>query len=110
MAKPQKLPHGPLAPRVATLTNVPRTFGLGYVLFKGGKRITTEGCPALEFIFDDPQSDPNRHAVLPLKTAPCFHVYYKHNSHWYGVPKNFLSIADAIPYLQTGNRVLVEYQ
>jgi len=81
---------------------------LGYILFKDGQRISCNGGGANEFLNEDP--DPARRGTLAAKGKPGFHVYYKHGAYWYGVPQHFSTLTEALPYLQGGNRVLVEYQ
>lgn len=106
----QKPPRpDPLAPRVARLINVPNSeHSLSYVLFVDGKNVAAHASGAFEFLYDDPE--PLRKAILHMKTKPGFHVYYKHGPYWYGVPQNFESLSAALPYLQNGNRVIVEYR
>lgn len=100
----------PLAPRVARLINVPNSeHSLSYVLFTDGKMSGSPGYSgAYEFLWDDPE--PLRKAILHMKTKPGFHVYYKNGPYWYGVPQHFDTLNDAIPYLQGGHRILVEYK
>ncbi len=95
--------------RESNLLQSPSTsVSLGYILFINGKRITMQGSAALEFVEDDPE--PLRRDSLHMKVKPGFHVYYKDQQFWYGVPQHFDDLASAIPYLQSGNRVLVEYR
>lgn len=81
---------------------------LGYVLVCNGKIISCNGGGADELLNHDP--DPIRRGTLTTKSKPGFHVYYKHDAYWYGVPHHFDNLTDALPYLQGGNRVIVEYQ
>jgi hypothetical protein len=81
---------------------------LGYILFEKGKEMVCNGAGAMEFLNDDP--DPLRRGTLGAKTKAGFHVYYKDSVHWYGVPHHFDALWQAMPYLQGGNRVLVEYR
>lgn len=83
---------------------------LGYILFIKGKKSVSYGLAAREFYFDDPKQHPTRHAFLPIKTNTRFNVYYKHKGQWVAVTKNFQSLSETMPYLQTSERVLVEYQ
>lgn len=95
--------------RKSTLLHVPTCHtSLGYILFINGKRITTMEATATELLFDDPE--PIRRNSLHMKVKPGFHVYYKDTNYWYGVPKHFDTLAQTIPYLQSGNRILVEYR
>lgn len=104
-----KPPHDHTTPHKASLLcSANTTNSLGYILFRDGKRVVTTDATACEFIFDDPE--PFRNATIPLKTAPGFHVYYKHGACWYGVPQHFDTLAQAMPYLQRGIRCLIEYQ
>lgn len=99
----------PLAPRVARLIHIPMSeHSLSYILFVDGKKIAGNASGAFEFLYDDPE--PLRKAILAHKTKPGFHVYYKHGPYWYGVSKHFDDITGALPYLQGGHRVLVEYK
>ena len=81
---------------------------LGYILFEKGQQLVCSGSGAMELLHDDP--DPLRRGTLAAKTKSGFHVYYKDSAYWYGVPHHFDSLAQAMPYLQGGNRVLVEYR
>lgn len=81
---------------------------LGYILYVDNVRVATMDAAAGELLFDDPE--PMRGAMLHMKTGVGFHVYYKDSAYWYGVPKHFDTLAQAIPYLQGGNRVLIEYR
>lgn len=97
--------------QLVTLQNCPNTHTtLGYILFQNGKRTHTFGVAAIEFLKDDPLAHPSRHSFLPCRTAPQFNVYSKTSTGWQSVEQNFTTLAEAIPYLQTGIRVLVEYQ
>lgn len=98
-----------LAPRNSGLLHSGKTTNsLGYLLYVDSKQVRMEGAGAIEFAWDDPE--PLRKATLTLKTVAGFHVYYKHEGYWYGVPIHFNALADALPYLQSGNRVIVEYR
>lgn len=99
----------PNAPRVANLIHVPNcTHSLGYILFVDGTRTKISGSAAIEFVADDPES--LRKSTLSTKSKAGFHIYYKHTDFWYGIPQHFTEFADAIPFLQGGNRVIVEYR
>lgn len=81
---------------------------LGYILFVDGKIKSGSRSVEIEFLEDDPEL--MRKATLHMKTAEGFHVYYKHRGFWYGVPKHFDNLSDAMPYLQGGIRLIVEYR
>lgn len=101
-----KPPHDPLMPRKAILMNSPNCeTSLGYILIQRQKIVVTHQAAACEFIHDDPE--PLRQFAI-LRKPPCFLVYYKHDNFWYGCSKHFPTLADAIPYLQSGIRVLIE--
>lgn len=101
--------HDPLAPRVARLMhNADCISSLSYIVFLDGERIHTAESGGMEFIFDDPE--PFRAAMLSKKIKAGFHVYYKHGSYWYGIPQHFDELHEAIPYLQSGHRVIIEYR
>lgn len=96
-----KPPHDP----ETCLINVPNaTTVLGYVRIESGKIVSTCGSAACEFIQDDPEQ--LRQWALVRKPQG-FLVYYKHAEFWYAT-RHFQTLADAIPYLQSGIRVLIE--
>ncbi len=98
-----------LAPRIADLLeNEKCRKSLRYFLFVNG-RLATGG---KEAPFESGYKDPNpvRAQTISMKSRPGFHVYYKHGDKWCGVPIHFDSLGEAMPYLQDGHRVLIEYR
>lgn len=84
---------------------------LGYILFVNNVRTVTQGEPALEFLHEDAAKNPVRHSQIRTHNKAKFLVYYKHDKlGWEPAGKNFQTLADTIPYLQSGIRVLIEYE
>lgn len=81
---------------------------LSFILFVDGKLVRQVGAASAEFLEMDPEAQ--RKAMVPVKSRPGFHVYYKQGAYWYGIPEHFPCLADAIPYLHSGLRVLIEYR
>lgn len=99
----------PSKTRNATLLHSANTnCSLGYILFVRGVCNSIVSAAACELLFDDP--DFERHATLACRPVG-FNVFYKDNhAFWYACPYHFKTLADVIPYLQGGNRVLIEYR
>ena len=97
------------------LTNSPLTANsLGYCKFTYPERNPTNiiGAAALEFLHEDSKIHALRHVTLPVKCKNYRHaflVYYKSPKGWEAIPTPFTELHLAIPYLQSGNRVLIEY-
>lgn len=105
----EPLPEIPITS--AKLLHAPdSTHCLGYVLYVNQTQVDVSQASAIEFLRDDAKVNKMRHLTLHLKRGTRFHVYYKHKAAWHGVPMNFQTLAEAMPYLQSGIRVLIEYQ
>jgi hypothetical protein len=80
---------------------------LGYILIEKCKRTQTFGATATEFLASRTQTQIQ---LMLASQAARFHVFYLDTPYkWTPVTQNFSSFIDAVPYLQGGIRVLIEY-
>lgn len=80
---------------------------LGYILFKNGQKVTLQGGAAVVFERDATQYMKN----IAQRTGARFNVYFLADAKtWTCVPQNFSSFVECVPYLQSGIRVLIEYE
>lgn len=99
----QAPPHNPLAPRDGNLLASKSTHtALGYAKYKGRALVEVHQSPAFEFVLDV-------NLISSVGFPKGFRVAYKHEEFWYVVEKHFETLASAMPYLQSGIRVLIEF-
>lgn len=79
---------------------------LGYILYSRGVMVTMQEAAAIQFLEFAPQYTKN----IEHRYGARFNVYYLVAPKiWSAVRENFSTFVEAVPYLQKGVRVLIEY-